>query len=257
MSEETPNTSTLDETPAIPKELEGKSVAEIWKMVEQEKNRTNEANRGRERAEALAQEIAMVALEGRGQPATAEHTKETGIPDKETDPEGWAAFDINRRVDAKIKPLADAFAKDHQMVMGGLVDSAKLRVASQFHDWAEHEGAINEFLKNYPAEVLAQTGALEEAYYRVKGRAVYAKERENLVREQASMGAGGRVGVLENRQDETKFSDDTLRVATELGADISTFTLFKGGGSVNIDDYLAAKQKDAEAKKKGGTHATR
>lgn len=236
----------------LPKELEGKTPAEIWAMVEEQKGKTAEAVKSRERAEAIAQEIAMAALDGR----RAEPVKkvETAAPDKETDPDGYMDYVINQRVEARVKPLETSYNKDRQMVMNGMFESAKSRVASQFSDWAEHEAAINEFLKNFPPEVLAQQGALEEAYFRVKGRATYAKETEAKVREQATMGAGGRVGVQESKSEAPKFDDEALRIAKELGADIAPFTLFKGGGKVSIDDYLAAQ---AAAKTKGGTNAAR
>lgn len=251
------------ETPAegaatgLPKELEGKTPAEIWAMVEAEKGKTGEAIKARERAEAIAQEIAMAALDGRRVAVPETKKQDVSAPDKEADPDAWMAYEIERRVDAKLKPLADNYAKDRQMVMGGMFESAKSRVAGQFPDWSEHEAAINEFLKNFPAEVLAQPGAIEEAYFRVKGRATHAKEVEARVREQATMGAGGRVGVGEKKEEAPKFSDDTLHAAAALGTDLTGFTMFKEGNSFSIDEYLAAKAKNGESKTKGGPNAAR
>jgi len=241
--------------PVLPKELEGKSAAEIWKLVEAEKERTAAANKARERAEAISQEIAMAALEGRRAPGQEPKKQDAAGPDKETDPDAWMAWEMDRRVDAKVKPIMDAYTKDRQMVMGGMFESAKTRVAGQFHDWNEHEAQINEFLKNFPADVVAQPGAIEEAYYRVKGRAVAAKEAEARVREQSPMGQG-RVGVPERAAEQPKFNADQTRIAQNLGVELGTFTVLDGPGAVSIDEYNAAKVA-AAAKAKGGSNATR
>jgi hypothetical protein len=161
------------------------------------------------------------------------------------------SFQIDKRVTEKVKPLADAYTRDRNMVMGGMVDGAKTRLAAQFSDFAEHAQAIDEFVRNYPADVLAQPGALEEAYYRVKGRAVTQREAEAKVREQAGLEGRGRVGVGERRE-EPKISEEQLRIASNFGVSATEFNILEGPGSLSIDEYMAAK-----AKAKGGNNATR
>jgi hypothetical protein len=236
---------------AMPDEVKGKSVTEIWKMVEAERARAAEISKGKERAEQLAQEIAMAALEQRRPAAAQPPVPAATEPDREADPEGWMAFKVKQQVDATIKPFMENYTRDKSMVVGGMLDTAKARVAAQFPDYAEHAKAIEEFTRNYPAEVLAQPGAYEEAYYRVKGMATVAKEREARVREQAGLESGGRVGVGA-RDEGPKLTEEQTRIATNFGISATEHAALSGAGTVTIDDYLATKAKGV-----GGTHATR
>src|SRR5258706_16320303 len=77
----------------LPKELEGKTPAEIWALVEAEKDKTDDAIKAREKAEAIAQEIAMAALDGRRVEQQAAKKDETAtVPDKETDPDPYMDY---------------------------------------------------------------------------------------------------------------------------------------------------------------------
>lgn len=246
--------STPESTPSpesdLPVEVQGKTPAEIWKMVQNERARADENVKARTRAESLAQEIAMAALDRRS--ATPDPTPAASLePDRENDPEGWISFQVKRQVEAHVKPFVEGYGRDRQMVIGGMVDQAKARVAAQFPDYFKHAEAINEFVKNYPADVIAQPGALEEAYYRVKGRAVAQQELEAGIRAQAGLDPGGRFASGERRET-PKLSSEQLRVAEGLGVAETEYSMTEGGGAVSIDDYLAAK-----AKAKGGNHATR
>ena len=72
----------------LPTEVQGKTVTEIWRMVEAERARGAEIDKARQRAEQFAQEIAMAALDRRPNtpslaPAAAPE------PDRDENPDAW------------------------------------------------------------------------------------------------------------------------------------------------------------------------
>lgn len=254
-----PAAAAAQDAATLPKELEGKTAADIWKMVEAERAKVVEITKSKERSDALAQDIAMAALDQRragNAPAGATPVVDAE-PDREEDMAGWIQFQIKKGVAEGVRPLVESYTRDRGIVMASSAETAITKAASKFHDWDEHQAAVNAFLQNYPAEVRAQAAAVEEAYYRVKGHATTEKEREARVREQNSVGAGGRVGGLDTRVAEPKLSDEQTRVTQNLlGGVPAEMLTFDGAGAVSIDDFLAAKSRAAE-KAKGGNNAAR
>jgi len=255
----------IDPTPAapsddildtqLPEEVRGKSAAEVWRMVEVERARGAEAQVARQRAEAIAQEIAMAALDQRRAAPAEALAAAPAEPDRDSDPEAWMNYQIDKRVNERVRPMVDGYTRDRQMVVGGMLDNARARVASQFPDWSEHQAEIEAFVRNYPADVLAQPGALEEAYYRVKGRAVATRERETRIREQSGLEVHGRVGVGERRPEAPRLSEEQARVARNFDVAPDTYAALEGPGAVSIDEWVAMK--DKMAKSRGGSNAAR
>ena len=237
---------TQQKTVDLPPELAGKTAAEIWEMAKSEQVKAENERERRERAEAIAQELALQVThraqiqQNLAQPETP--------PDRESDPEGWIEWRIKQGVDAAVKPLVGQYQRDRTVTYTNMVENAKRMVASEFPDWPVYAPEIEKFISNFSPDVLANPNAFREAYYRVKGQKMSVVEAEKRVRDQAAIETRGRVGGPVDRVEPPTISAEAKRVAEGLGIDTAPFAAFAGAGTVTVDEYLAAKQKAAGGK---------
>lgn len=229
--------------PAVPAELAGKTPAEIWALVEAEKAKTTAALAAKTKAEQIAQEVAMAALDQRRMPAPPAAPVKDEVPDREVDPEAWIAYQVKKQVAETIKPIADVYSRDRGVVLSSAAEMARLKVKTMFPDYAEYEQELNSFLQNYGPEIHANPAAIEEAFYRVKGKSIAIKEAEKRAKEQAQVASGTRQGVADDAPKPPQFTDDQKRVASQFGTDLSQWGILEGAGTVTVDEYLAAKTK--------------
>jgi len=235
---------------AVPAEIQGKTPAEIWAMVTAEREKAAELTKAKQRAEAMAQEVMLSALDR--QTPTKQEAKPDAAPDREEDPEGFIAWSVKKQLNETLAPVIKSYTQDRHTVMGQAVEMAKQRTRAMFPDWDKHATQIEEFARNYSPDVLAQPNAYEEIYYRIKGRATAIADTEQRVREQASVETRGRTGVG-SREDERQpatVDADQSRIAAGLGVDPAFYTVLEGSGKVSLDDYMTAKASVAKAKEK-------
>ena len=237
--------------PADP--LAGKTQEELIAMVRDTNARTEQLMVDNQRLNDSYATLASQALSAinRGSKEDEPAPKPAvPIPDREEDPEGWVNHIVESRVSealkATVSPLVDQFRNDRSALFTSTVHNEirAMRSDARYPGFADIEKDVMEFAKNFTAEQLAKPGSLAECYYRVLGIAT-AKNKETQ-REQADLGGGGRQTNIPTHEP-PKLTAREVDAAQRAGLDEKRFNALKGGGKVDIDEWMKLNAKEGAA----------
>jgi hypothetical protein len=166
-------------------------------------------------------------------------------------------FMVKQRVEETLKsqlgPLVNSYSQDRGRFLDAAARSAKAEIASLYPDqWAAHRSEVEDYLKAYPPDVVANPAAVEEALFRIVGRSTITKGRPN--EPTAPLGRPS-APATEVPPKPAQLDERAARMAAREGLTATGFTALKGGGRMTVDDYLALVEQEkaaAEKKKKGG-----
>lgn len=206
-----------------------------------------------DRQREIAERLAFAAIEGRRAPEPA--PTKTAAPNRDEDPDGWMEFMVKQRVEETLKsqlgPIVNTYTQDRGRFLDASIRSAKAEVASMYPDqWAAHRAEVEEYLKVYPPEVVANPSAVEEALFRIVGRSSITKGLPNPPTPPPGRPTSPPTDLPPKP---VALDDRTARMAAREGLTAETFTALKGSGRMTVDDYLALaeREKAAATKKKG------
>jgi len=222
----------------------------------------------RSRAERLAQQLnesqrfnQQLALQllSRADHA-APPAPEPPAPSRDDDPDGHASWLAKKAADEvlkqKLDPLLSGYNADRQVFLESAIAFQKSSVRSSYPDFDKYQKEIDAYLGLFPPDVVARPGAIEDAYFRVKGRATAIADRENATRAAAVAdvrGRGSSVGADDDVPvDKPKLTDQQLKLAAREGLSPDEWLALKANGPatrVTVEDWNAIRA--ARAKKKG------
>jgi len=201
--------------------------------------------------------IAMMGEERPGDRPVAPVAPEEA-PDPETDPQAYAAYIIDQRVEAKLKerlaPLEATYHTDRQVMLGTAEANAVGQVRGHYGEsWEAHAAEVSELMKTMTPEMRANPAAWEQTFLAVKGKATVQAEREAAAREanpadgrgRPSSSAAGEPGLPT-----PSLSGPSARIAKHEGIDEASWQELKAP-SYSIDEWQANKAKRDAAATKG------
>lgn len=174
------------------------------------------------------------------------------VPDRDEDPDGYVEAMVAKRtkelLDAQLGPLKQQYTNDRATLLNGAIAANKAQAAAKFagSGWSALEDKIEQYLSQFSADVRAQPGTYEEAFFRIKGMQSTAEEAERRAKEQAGVSdTGGRSGTAPPAAPREKsFTPEQLNVASrEKFSSADELKAFAGAGRMSIDEYMALKEK--------------
>jgi hypothetical protein len=265
-SSDTPPTATPAAAPpegaqggdALPDEYKDKSPAELVKVIEDARQSTQAAEEKAQRASEAYTNLAAAAITRHKDPEPSP-VPSPPPPDRDEDPEGFINYMVEERVNKALSnrfdPLVEQYRNDRNTLFASNVERgvAAMRNDPRFPGFTEIEDKIMAYAKQFPADQLAQPGALAECYYRVLGQVQAEKGATDVRRSQGNLGDGGRaVHSPAEPTTPTKLAltDAERRAAARADLSPEQFKALQGPGIMPIDewDQLVEKKKTQGAK---------
>lgn len=225
-------------SPPTPSPAEA-SLAERNRVLDEELRRQARLN------ETLQLQLLAIA-DGQRRP---EPTPPDTPPSREDNPDAYNEWLVNKRVSEEVSkrldPSVKAYTEDRKVVLSTAVEMAKFQVATKYPDlWKEVGEDVEKFISNFPPDVLARPGAIEEALWREVGIRATKKHLDDSSRSAAGGVGGGRLAAppTEPAPQTPKLEGRAAAIAAREGIDPSTHADLKGAGRMSIDEYQKLKE---------------
>lgn len=250
------------------------SEEELRDALERERARAKALEEQAANAQQYAQDVALQAMamtqnyERESEPAPAQRVAEAPAageePNREEDPAAWAewrARQIAQEEVAKqvgtIKQTVDA---DRALMLNSAAATAEEVVRRQYgSEFDTYADDVRAYLRQFGPEASANPSAVEEAFFRIKGRAAALESLETATRTGAAMGGRGRPSAPADAARESAARPELNEIqqahARRAGLDAESWTEL-GSPTMDIDQWQAskerAKQRAEKAQRRGG-----